>query len=131
MRAHDAEHEPAVAAAQRSHGKTVLHAGVRGIPLAPRQHAGKVGFEIGAMEHGLPDLVLMQHQHAAVPERRVGSPQRVEMRGDLGPPLVLERPRSRCQCQFEFSTGTMVISVMRGSQTCPPRAATTRRQGPE
>jgi hypothetical protein len=93
--AHDTEDEAAVATAQRSHGKTVLYAWVRRIPLAPRQHTGEIGLEIRPVKHRSLDGMPVQHQHAAVPERRVGPPQRVKMRRNLVPPLVRERPRPR------------------------------------
>ena len=125
--AHHTENEAAVAAAQRSHGKTVLYAWVRQIPLAPRQHAGEIGLEIRPMKHRSPDGMPVQHQHAAVPERRVRPPQRVEMRRNLVPPLVRERPRPR-------STGPVRAArrVRSSSRSCavPKRVRQTWRQRP-
>ena len=101
MRAHDPEQERAVAAAQRAHAKAILDAAVREAPMAPGQQAGEIGFEIGAVEHRPSDGMVVQHQHPAVPKRRVRLPQRVEMSVDLGAPLGRKRPRPRRQGELE------------------------------
>src|SRR5437667_312369 len=62
VRAHDAEQESAVAAAQRGGRKAVLHAGVRKTPVAPSDEAGEIGFKIGAMKDCALDVMIVQQQ---------------------------------------------------------------------
>src|SRR4051812_38542447 len=60
MRPLDAEQERSVGAADRRHRETVVDAPIRKIPVAPSEEARKIGFEIGAAEYAVHDLMAMQ-----------------------------------------------------------------------
>jgi hypothetical protein len=49
------------------------------------------------MEHRAGEGVIVQQQHAAVPQRRIGALQRREMGIDLGALVAREQPRPRDQ----------------------------------
>ena len=68
-------------------------AGRRPPPGAPGGEARIIGFQIGAAQHAVARSVLMQQQHAAVPDRRLRALQGGEKGVDLGAPLVREGPR--------------------------------------
>src|SRR4051812_10757645 len=92
MRAHLAEHEGAVAAAERAHAEAVEHARIGKAPVAPRDEAGKIGLEIAGAEPIVGEYRIASEQHAAIPQRRPFAPQLRKMRVDLRAAFVGERP---------------------------------------
>src|SRR6185437_5775627 len=91
--AHLAEHERAVAAAQRAHAEAVEHAAVRKAPVPPGQEAREIGLEIIRAETPGGEHRIAAEQNMAVPELRPLALLGREMGVDLGAPLVRERPR--------------------------------------
>ena len=53
VRAHHAEQERAIGGAQRRHRKAVAHRLVGKVPVAPRDEAREIGFQIGAAQHAV------------------------------------------------------------------------------
>src|SRR5712671_3102397 len=91
--AHFAQHERAVAAAQRAHPEAVEHAAVRKAPVAPGQEACEIGVEIAGAEAIPGEDRIARQQNAPIPDFRFLALLDREMRLDLGAPLVGERPR--------------------------------------
>src|SRR5947209_7549602 len=101
MRGHLAQHEYAVAAAQRAHAESVEYAFVRKIPVAPCQKGRKIGLEIGGAEAFAAEERIAAQQNPAVPEFWLRGLLTCEMRIDFGAALDRERPGPRTAFQIE------------------------------
>jgi hypothetical protein len=95
MRRHQPEQERAVGTMQRAHRKADLDRPIGKIEGAPRQEAREIGFEKRAAQLIGGERMLVHHQHAAIPQRRLSALQLREAGVDLGAPLHCERPRPR------------------------------------
>ena len=112
MRAHDAQDERAVAAAQGTHGEAVLDVAVGRIPVPPSQQARIVGLEIGAAEHrpgeGVPCSISTRPFHSAGLARC--SPAKC---ASISARRSCANGHGRgAKASSSRSTGTMVISLM-------------------
>src|SRR5882757_5138337 len=102
MRGHLAEHEHAVAAAQRAHAESVEHAFVGKTPVAPCQKAGKIRLEIVGAEAIAAEDRIAAEQDPAVPEFWLLGLLTRKMRVNAGAALSRERPRPRLAFQIEL-----------------------------
>src|SRR4051794_37391375 len=102
MRGHLAEHEHAVAAAQRAHPESVEHAVVGKAPVTPCEKTRKIHLEIvGAEAIAAKDRIAAQ-QDPAVPEFWLLGLLVRKMRVDVGAALNRERPSPRPAFQVEL-----------------------------
>src|SRR5882672_11227793 len=101
--AHLAEHEGAVGAAERAHTKTVEHGSVGKAPVAPRQKACEIGFEIAGAEAIPGKHRVAPEQDAAVPQGGLFALLVGEMRRDLSAPRFGKRPRPRFDNEVEHT----------------------------
>ena len=97
MGAHHAEQEGAIRAlAARPCAKQFRIAAVGKAPVAPRHEAREIGLEIRPAQRRRRSIATRRmQQDAAVPQRRLGARSFVEMRIDLGAPLVARTRHGR------------------------------------
>jgi hypothetical protein len=101
MRGHFAQHEHAVASAQRAHPESIEHALVRKTPVAPCQKAREIRLEVVGAEAIAAEHRVAAQQDPAVPEFWLLGLLTREMRIDIGTALKRERPRPRAAFQIE------------------------------
>src|SRR4051794_11850846 len=101
VRAHLAQHEGAVAGAKRAHAKSVEHVLVGKPPIAPRQEAGKISFEIFGAEAFAGKTGTARQQHAAIPDLRFLALLAGEMRVNVGTASFGERPPKGADLQVK------------------------------
>ena len=92
VRAHDAEQESAVGGKNRRRAETIVDRRRRPAPSAPGGKARIVGFEIAPAKHAVRHGMVVQQQHAAVPQRRLLALTRGKPGIDLGAPLGRKSP---------------------------------------
>ena len=90
-----AEEIGTVGGLQRRRGKDVEDAGVGKVPIAPGEKARVIRLETRAAQHATTDRVMMNEQHASVPQRRPLALTRREMPVDRRTPRARELPRPR------------------------------------
>ena len=78
MRPHDSEQKCAVRCQNCRCAEAIVHFRSGTVPMAPGRKARIVGFKIFAVEHAIFHRMVMQQQHASVPDRRLVPPQRSE-----------------------------------------------------
>src|SRR3954452_16187822 len=99
---HLAEHEHAVAAAQRAHAESVEYAFVRKTPVAPCQKAGEIRLEIVGAETIAAEHGIAAQQDPPIPDFWLLRLLMRKMRGDVGTPFSRERPGPRPILQIEL-----------------------------
>lgn len=70
LRAHFADQIGSVRSVQRRGGEKIVDGRVREPPIAPRNQAGVVGFEAGAVKDPIVDSVAVEEDDTSIPYRR-------------------------------------------------------------